>query len=146
MAIMKNVIKNYIYSGLGFPIELHDVEMKLYDGELYPKVDVRKIADMAIKSLILQEKRLSGNQIKFIRTYFSMTLREFSKVVNESHAAVKKWEDFKDKTTNMDPNIEILLRLYIYDNVVIKPGNYKKGKVEFYDKFVALKEIFSQQR
>lgn len=139
----KKIVKHYIYLGLGFPVELHDVEMVLFDGEFHPKIDVRKIADQAIKSLISQKSRLTGNQIKFIRTYLSMSLREFSKLVNESHMAVKKWENFCDDPTNMDRNIEIMLRLHIYDQVVIKIKNDKKEKIEFYNKFLALTEMFS---
>ncbi len=141
----KKIIKKYIYDGLGFPVELHDVEMVKFDGKFHPKIDVRKIANSAIQSLVLQKLRLTGNQIKFIRTYFSMSLREFAKVVNESHMAVKKWENFQNESTNMDKNIEIMLRLHIY-NHIIKGKNIDKGKVKFYNKFVALTEMFSHQQ
>ena len=141
----KKIVANYIYHGLGFPIELHNVEMIMFDGEFHPKVDVKKVSDFAIKSLVLQKKRLTGNQIKFIRTYFSMSLREFSKIVNESHMAVKKWEDFRDSATNMDRNIEIMLRLHIYDHVVIKAKDNKKEKIRFYNQFRTLTEMFSHQ-
>jgi len=142
----KKLVKNYIYRELGFPIELHDVEMVFFDGEFHPKIDVRKTADLAIKSLVSQKARLTGNQIKFIRVYLSMSLREFAKIVNESHMAVKKWEDFKDKPTNMDRNIEIMLRLHIYDYTAIKTKNDKKEKIEFYHQFLALTEMFSHQQ
>jgi len=142
----KKIVKNYTYTGLGFPVDLHNVEMVLFDGEMHPQIDVRKIADLAIKSLVLQKSRLTGNQIKFIRTYFSMSLREFAKVVNESHMAVKKWEDFKDKSTNMDRNIEIMLRLHIYDRIAMRIKNNNKGKVEFYNQYVALTKMLSQQQ
>lgn len=135
----KKIMKNYTYTGLGFPVELHNVEMIKLEGELHPKIDVRKVADSAIRLLVTQESRLSGNQIRFIRSYFAMSLRDFAKVVNESHAAVKKWEDFLGETTNMDLNIEIMLRLYIYDRVVVKT---EKKKIEFYNRYVELTKIF----
>jgi len=135
----KKVVKNYTYTGLGFPIELHQVEMVKFEGEWHPKIDVRKVADFAIKSLVAQESRLTGDQIRFIRSYFSISLRDFAKVVNESHSAVKKWEDFSDKPTNMDLNIEIMLRLYIFDQVVIKT---ERKKIEFYNCYASLKKIF----
>ncbi|MES2217377.1 MAG: hypothetical protein V4501_03090 [Pseudomonadota bacterium] len=137
------LVKKYIYDGLGFPIELHDVEMVREGDEFYPKIDVDKIADLAIESLVSQKSRLTGNQIKFVRTYFSMSLREFANIVNESHMAVKKWEKFKDEATNMDRNIEIMLRLYIYNHILIKQQNDKKQKMEFYNRYVALTEMFS---
>lgn len=142
----KKIVAHYTYKGLGFPVELHNVEMVRFKGELHPKIDVRKVSDFVIKSLVTQKERLTGNQIKFIRTYFSMSLREFSKVVNESHMAVKKWEDFGNAATNMDRNIEIMLRLHIYDHVVIKAKDNKKEKVKFYNQFIALTEMFSHQQ
>lgn len=145
MLIMKNkILKNFTYNGLGFPIKLHNVEMAMIEGELHPKIDVKEISESAIKSLVRQENRLTGNQIKFIRTYFSMSLREFSKVVNESHMAVKKWEDFGNKPTNMDLNIEILLRLHIHNQVAAVKTN--KDKIEFYDQYTALTTLFSEQQ
>jgi len=136
----KKIIKKYIYDGLGFPIELHNVEMVMFNGEFHPKIDVRKIADLAMESLVSQRSRLTGNQIKFIRTYFSMSLRDFSEVVNESHTAVQKWEEFKDNPTNMDRNIEILLRLYIYNHIAIKTKN---DKLKFYNQYLALTKMFA---
>lgn len=138
----KKILKNYIYEGLGFPITLHNVELIKFEGKFHPKIDVRKVADIAISSLVDQKSRLTGNQIKFIRTYFSKSLREFSVIVNESHMAIKKWENFKDKPTNMDINIEILLRLFIYDKTSIKSSNDKKQLSSFYRQYKTLKEIF----
>lgn len=138
----KKLMKTYIYKGLGFPIELNNVEMIMIDGEYAPKIDIRLIADRAIKNLVLQKTKLTGNQVKFIRSYFSLSLREFSKIVNESHTAVKKWEIFKNKSTSMDPNIETSIRLYIYDKICIKNKN---DKIKFYDQYHAVTEIVSKQ-
>lgn len=137
----KKLQKKYIYEGLGFPVELHNVEMIELEGELHPKIDVRKIANAAIKALVSQESRLSGNQVKFIRTYFSMSLRTFAReVVNESHMAVKKWEDCGNKATNMDLNIEKILRLYILDKVVIP----EKQTSKFREHYRRLDKMISQ--
>lgn len=133
------ILKKFKYEGLGFPVELHNVTMVWIDGEWLPKLDVRKIAKELIIELPFQKERLTGNQIKFIRTYFKMSLREFAKnVVNESHTAVAKWEKFLNKPTNMDVNIEVMLRLYVYEQVGIKT---KKQKNEFFDRYLKLREM-----
>lgn len=135
----KKIVNKLIYHGLGFPIELHHVEMVFLDNEWHPKIDVRKVSDAAIKALASQQERLTGNQVKFIRTYFSMTLREFAKeVLQVSHTAVNKWEQYGDKATNMDINIEKILRLYIYEKTCMKTA---KEKREFYEKYLDLKRI-----
>lgn len=138
----KHIEKNFMYMGLGFPIELQNVEMMEIKGTLHPKIDVRRVADSAIESLIAQKTRITGNQIRFIRSYFAMSMREFAKVVNESHTAVMKWEKFANNTTNMDVNIEIMLRLYICDRILIIQNKQKKN--EFYNQYRKVTEIFYQ--
>ena len=133
------ILKKYKYDGLGFPVELHNVTMIQLDGEWHPKIDVRAVAKDVITELPFQKERLTGSQVKFIRSYFEMSLRDFaSNVVNESHAAVAKWEKVDNKTTSMDLNIEIMLRLYVHEKVTIKT---KKQKSEFFNQYLALRDM-----
>ena len=133
---MKNkMINDYCYDGLGFPILIDKVEMVDYQGELHPKIDVKKVSDQDIKELAFQKTRLTGNQVKFIRSYFSMPLREFgSKVVHESHTAVSKWEKKEDKVTLMNDNTEQVLRLYIIEQVISKTKTKQKLFFEYFQK------------
>lgn len=135
--MVKKTVKTFTYTGLGFPIVLHNVEIVCINGEDVPKIDIKYVAAREIKKLILQKTKLTGNQIKFIRTYFSLSLREFSNIVNESHTAIRKWESFKNQSTNMDPNIEKTIRLYICDEMF-------KDKSTFYEKYHAVNEIISE--
>ncbi len=135
------VVKNHLYEGLGFSIELDEVEMRLIDSEWYPIVDVQKVSDEVIEKLAVQETRLTGNQVKFIRSYYSMPLREFGeKVVHESHMAVSKWEKRGDLSTNMNSNTEHELRLYIIEKMHSKS---KSSKSKFFDIYMATKKFFS---
>jgi DNA-binding transcriptional regulator YiaG len=139
----KKLIKTYVYEGLGFPITLHNVEMVLINDEYAPKIDVRLIAEQAIRSFVLQKTKLTGSQIRFIRSYFSLSLRDFSDIVNESHTAVRKWENFKEKSTNMDPNVETRIRVYVYDKMFVKS---RGDKSKFYDQYHAITDVVSNQR
>lgn len=124
---------NVLYEGLGFPIELGSVEMVRFNDEWLPKIDVQYIANEIIKKLAIQEERLTGNQVKFIRSYFSMTLREFGRtVVHESHTAVSKWEKCGDEITNMNENTEQVLRIYIIEQTQTKTQAEQKN---FYSNF-----------
>ena len=135
----KKTKRKFIYKGLGFPIELHQVDFVKFDGEWHPKIDVRKVADSAIKELSFQKERLTGHQIKFIRTYFEMSLMDFGKrVVHESHMAVSKWEQFKNKPTNMDINIEVMLKLYIYEKTSVKNLSQTRN---FFEKYLLIRKI-----
>ena len=114
---MKSKIKKkYIYQGFGFDVELNEVELIFINNEWMPKIDVKKAANLVMAQIPFQHERLNGFQVKFIRDYFGMSLRDFARdVVKVSHMAVSKWEKFKTKPTNMDINIECLLRLYILE-------------------------------
>ncbi|HAT6977691.1 TPA: hypothetical protein JAN54_05330 [Legionella pneumophila] len=131
---MKTKIEStFLYEGLGFPIELENVEMININDEWHPKIDVRYVADEIIKKLAIQEERLTGNQVKFIRSYFSMPLREFGEtVVHESHTAVSKWEKCENEITNMNENTEQVLRLYIIEQTQTKTKAQQKN---FYSNF-----------
>lgn len=121
------------YEGLGFPIELQHVEMVNIGGKWHPKIDVRYVADQVIQQLAVQETPLTGNQVKFIRSYFAMPLREFGEiVVHESHTAVSKWEKYEDEITNMNENTEQVLRLYIIEQTQTKTIADQKN---FYSNF-----------
>jgi DNA-binding transcriptional regulator YiaG len=137
---MKTKIEpTFLYEGLGFPIELENVEMININDEWLPKIDVRYVADEIIKKLAIQEERLTGNQVKFIRSYFSMPLREFGEtVVHESHTAVSKWEKCGDEITNMNENTEQVLRLYIIEQTQTKT---KADQKNFYSNFRRSREF-----
>lgn len=137
------MVNNYIYEGLGFPVELDGVEMTHLDDEWHPRINVQKVADDVIKQLATQEARLTGTQVKFIRSYFSMPLREFGeKVVHESHMAVKKWEQKGDSPTNMNSNTEHELRLYIVEKL---HSRSQESKSKFYDIYMATKRFFNNE-
>jgi len=137
-------VENYNYHGLGFPIELNDVEMVYLENDWHPRIDVKKIADDAIAKLAVHETRLTGNQVKFIRSYYSMPLREFGqKVVHESHMAVSKWEKKGEFPTNMNANTEHELRLYIIEKLLSRSHG---SKLKFYDFYIATKRFFSMDQ
>ncbi|MCX7116444.1 MAG: hypothetical protein NTW94_00755 [Legionellales bacterium] len=130
-----------LYEGLGFPIELENVTMINLDGEWIPKIDVHQVAEEAIKKLATQESRLTGSQVKFIRSYFSMPLREFGeKVVHESHAAVSKWEKKGNDMTSMNENTEQVLRLFMIEQTQAKTKNQQ---ADFFNNFQKSKLFFN---
>lgn len=137
------IAKSYLYEGLGFPIELENVEMLNINGEWIPKIDVQNIADEAIKLLAIQESRFTGNQVKFIRTYFSMPLREFGEqVIHTSHNAISKWEKSGNELTNMSTNTEQVLRLFILEKT---QANSKKEQAGFYRNFQRSKAFYKSK-
>jgi DNA-binding transcriptional regulator YiaG len=135
------IVKNYCYEGLGFPVLLDEVEIVEYNGEYCPKIDVKKVADIVIREIAQQDTRLTGDQIRFIRSYFEMPLREFGEqVVHETHAAVSKWEKKGSQPTNMNKNTEFALRLYILEKTCTQN---KAHRNQFYDRYMEIKECIN---
>lgn len=134
--------KNYCYTGLGFPIELEQVEMVLIGTEWHPKIDVRKVAEMAIKQLATKESPLTGDEVRFIRAHFGMSLRDFAdNVVHETHPAVKKWEDKKEQPTKMNPNTEFVIRHYIIENT----STQSEKKSKYFTRATLAKKFYDQK-
>lgn len=130
----KKIQERFIYDGLGFPVELRNVEMFKIDGQWTPRINVKKVAENVLKEFPLQKTRLTGDQVKFIREYLRMSYRIFaSKVVHQSHAAVSKWEKYGDKPTNMDAATEVVLRLYVFYEIAAKKPNLVKKFCKVYE-------------
>ena len=128
-------IEDIQYEGLGFPTSLKRVKHVKFKGELHPKIDVKAVSDKVILELASLKRRFTGNEVRFIRSYFSMSLRDFAEhVVHESHTAVAKWEKQGNKPTNMNKNTEQVLRLYIFEET---SSNEEMEKDVFYNHYKA---------
>lgn len=118
--------KKLIWEGLGFPILLIGFPIKKIGNEKFPDVNMKDIQEKAFHSLMMKEIRLTGSELKFIRTYLQLTQQEFSKAINSrDRSSVSQWEQKKDKLTGMDLNTEIMVRLFMAKQC--EEGSVKKG-------------------
>lgn len=107
-------IKNYRFEGFGFPVIFDELPAVKVRGELVPDVDFDKYAKPLIEHICAyQNVPLSGNQVKFVRNYFGMSLREFAKMLNVTHQSVMRWELHFSSAAHIDVNTEIVLRIII---------------------------------
>ena len=117
----KKIEKKYIDHGFGFPICLHNVPMVKVRGTWTPEVNYNKLTRAVAMSLASSKALLTGSQVKFIRQFFEMNLKEFGVRFNVSHPAVIKWENQKNKPTKMDWSTEKDIRMEIVRRVVQSP-------------------------
>lgn len=110
----------FIDSGFGFPVRLRNVPMVKIRGIWTPKMNYINLAQAVLYSLAFKTSRLTGNEIKFIRTHFEMTLQAFAKRFCVSHAAVLKWEKVKNKPTIMSWSMEKDIRLFVLSKLRVK--------------------------
>lgn len=127
-------IKKMIYNGFGFPVLLMNVPARSIRGSLEPIVNYKTLGAAVIEALCQKETPLTGNQVKFIRQYFELSLRDFAKIFGLSHPAVITWEKHGDEAAGIFPAIEKTLRL----EAVFRLGLKAK---DFYQVFSNLKDL-----
>jgi len=120
---MKNMKKKtFVYEGLGFPIKLINAPMKKLFGEWYLDIDMNKLMLVVFGMLAHKSTALTGDEIRFIRTYLKMTTVEFGKNFDVSHVAVVKWENNENK---ISPALDFYIRLYILDHLSAKDKEFR---------------------
>jgi hypothetical protein len=127
---MKDIKKEtIIYKGLGFPIKIIDMPLKLVFGEWMMDIDFQKLDVIVLNKLVRKRGRLKGGEIRFIIDFLDMSTREFAKTVGVSHVAVLKWIDEK---THMNICTEIWLRLHLLgDYLYVDDKEYRQLSSHF---------------
>jgi DNA-binding transcriptional regulator YiaG len=134
MAANIKTVKNYIYNGLGFPIILDKVIFKKITGEWLPQIDVEAVSDLVLRALPSKPSKLTGDEIKFIRTFLGKSKSAFAEIFKLSHTAIAKWEKSEQNFAPISSSQEIVLRLYVKDllNVSNKDFYNTYKKIEDY--------------
>lgn len=127
MASKEKKSKAFLYDGLGFPVLLENVVFHLIRGEWLPKIDIEKLAGEAFKRLPSKPAKLTGNEIKFIRTYLNKSRSAFAETFKLSHTAVAKWEKAGDAIAPISPSQEMVLRLYLEDTLKVSDRDFYKA-------------------
>ena len=112
--------KEFIDTGFGFPIRLLNVPMIKVRGAWTPKINYNVLAMLVLRLLIHKDSRLTGNEIKFIRSHFEMTLQDFAHRFCVTHVGVMKWEKTKNQSTAMNWTTEKDIRLFVLTRLTTK--------------------------
>lgn len=108
---MKNhKTETFVYEGLGFPIILVNAPMRKTLGEWVIDIDFNKLRNVALNFLINKPSALTAEEIRFIRKYLAMTLRDFGNALGVSHVAVLKWESGEHRIL---PTTDLCVRMYV---------------------------------
>ncbi len=112
------IFEQYLYKGLGFPVLLLNVPMVKFDDDWALDLDHELLERGVLLRLCQKSSSLKGNEIKFIRTFFSKTLQQFGDQFRVTPACVKKWEDRGDQFTSMHETTEKMIRLFVLNNLL----------------------------
>ena len=133
--MMTKIVAKYIDRGLGFPVVLEHVPMVQVRGKWTPSINYTQLELAVLRQLAERSGRLTGQQVRFVRQHFAMTLQAFAARFGVTHVAVLKWEQRGNKPTGMTWSTEKDLRLFIHQQV--------SGQAE---EFVHLYDQLSQGR
>lgn len=120
MTEQHKIQKSFTDTGLGFPVRLFNVPMIKIRGKWTPNIDYNRLTEAVLHALCEKPVRLTGNEVRFIRLHFEMTLQEFAERFSVSHAAVIKWEKTKDEPTGMNWASEKDLRLFVLTKISVQ--------------------------
>ncbi|MCM0604918.1 MAG: hypothetical protein KA715_02405 [Xanthomonadaceae bacterium] len=103
----------WIDEGFGFPVKIRNVPMVKVRGHWAPEINYKQLAKTVLLVLTTKPARLTGAEVRFIRTHFELTLKDFAERFDVSHPAVIKWEAAKQKATSMNWSTEKDIRLFV---------------------------------
>lgn len=134
--------KQYIDMGFGFPVYLLNVPMIKVRGHWTPKINYNELSDLLLTALAEKPSKLTGCELKFIRTKLEMKLADFAEKFYVTHPAVLKWEHKKDEITGMNWATEKDIRLFIFSSLSSKsefPKRYQQLRQEASEKKIITK-------
>ena len=109
--------QKFVYEGLGFPILLLNVPMiKVFD-VWTPDIDYNLFQKQVLIALAHRPFPFTGDELRFIRTYFELTFQKFASQFGMTHAAGIKWENRKKRIAKILPSTELCIRLFILEKL-----------------------------
>lgn len=109
---VKEIVAEYTYTDLGFPIILKDVIIVEDRGYEYPLINHNGIMLQAAYSLVTDHQKLDGARLRFIRRFMNLSLDQFAEVVGSiSKSTLHKWEN--EKISICDFSDEQLRSIYL---------------------------------
>ena len=114
----KKTQKSYIDFGFGFPVQILNAPLKKVRGAWNLDLNMNVYEKAVLVALSQKSTRLTGFEVRFIRHYLEMTLKEFGQRFGDvAHSAVIKWEKFADEPTNMNWACEKDIRLALINSL-----------------------------
>jgi hypothetical protein len=115
MNVKRKIVKSFVYAGLGFTVEIRDVELVLRRGAWTPDVNLGDLSKSAFFALAMKPAPLTGAEVFFIRNQMRLSLVALAGLLRLTHPTVLKWEKARDRATTMAWGTECLIRLAVLD-------------------------------
>jgi DNA-binding XRE family transcriptional regulator len=119
--------KEFTYTGLGFPVILKNVPMIELRGVWGLDINLNTLQKVVLIGLSQRQTELTGNQIRFIRSWFELTQVDFGNLLGVTHPAVVKWEKSADKIAKITLTTQRDLRLLILDQLLNTDEDFRNA-------------------
>lgn len=117
---MSKILDVYIFKGFGFDVILKNIVVKSIDGEEYPAINLNELKNTTAKALLTSKQRLTGYQIKFLRTYLKMSYDEVAAEIHVAASTLRSWENKGADFTGFDVDHEKAFRIMAINKILEK--------------------------
>lgn len=105
-------MKNYIHTGLGFPVIILNPKMTEVFGEQILDINSKHLQQLVFEFLLSADFRFSGAHIKFIRHMMGFTQAKLAELLwQANHSCVSQWEGKDQALAGMEAGTEKLLKM-----------------------------------
>lgn len=115
---MSKIKKTYTFSGFGFDVLLHNIEIKEARGIEYPVINMNEIKLLTAKELLKSRERLTGKKLKFLRTFLKVSYQKLSEIIDIPASTLRLWEDKGDEATGLNAPQERQIRIYAIEHLL----------------------------
>lgn len=102
--------KPLVYTALGFPVVIVNPTWRIFEGEEVLDISPKDIMDAVFSMIPEKRGRLTGAEVRFLRSYMKLTQEAFGRMIGVDHSSIAKWEAKKQEVTGMEIQVEFLLR------------------------------------
>lgn len=138
---MAKIIDTYTFKGFGFDIILKNITVKTIDGEEYPAINMNELKNTTAKALLTHRQRLTGYQIKFLRTFLKMSYDEVAAEIHVAASTLRSWENKGNDFTGLDVDHEKAFRIMSINKILEKEKSKFNIEVTLVKEFQAPTEM-----
>ena len=132
---MPTIKETYTFTGFGFDVLLHNVEIKEVHGETYPNIDMSEIKLLTAKELLKSRERLTGKKLKFLRTLLKLSYKKLSEIIDVPPSTLRLWEERDSDVTGPGVPEERQFRLFAIDSLFDLEKKYFEKKIIMTESF-----------
>ena len=111
-------LKEYTFKGFGFDVILKNVTIKSVEGEDYPNINMNELKTDTAKALLTNKQRLTGHQLKFLRTYLKMSFDDVSSKIHIPSSTLRSWENKGGDFTGLNLDQEKAFRILAINEIL----------------------------